>query len=267
MPGTITVREVLRRWSVLLQDSDPQFSRSAESEGIDWLNEAQSLLFTYLPVACSRIDTVRLIAGAFQQIESIPAADVKLFDGSVPTVPVIGTAVLDVMVNMGANGTTVGKAIRPLLDGRAAIDALNPSWHMQTDATEVQHFIFDPRFPRHFMVYPPVPATRLWVRMSLVAQPAKVPNAGETGYASYAASGSNQLAISVHDEHMPDILNYMMARTLMKNAQYAASLGMTPDTFVQLFVGSINAKSMALMGVNPNLKALPLTPAMPGTAS
>jgi hypothetical protein len=116
-------------------------------------------------------------------------------------------------------------------------------------------------------VYPPVPATRLWVRMSLVAQPAKVPNAGETGYASYAASGSNQLAISVHDEHMPDILNYMMARTLMKNAQYAASLGMTPDTFVQLFVGSINAKSMALMGVNPNLKALPLTPAMPGTAS
>lgn len=266
MPGTITVREALRRWSVLLQDIDPQFTRHPESEGVDWLNDAQRALYTYLPVACSRVDTIRLKAGTVQSIENILAVDCKPGDGSTPTAPVIGSMLLDVMNNMGVDGLTLGKAVRPLLDGREVLDTLNPNWHAESDVA-LLNFIYDPRFPRQFLAYPGVPTARLWARMAYIASPLLVPNVGDAGYATYASSGSNPLAISVHDEHVPDLVNYMAARALMKNAQFAAATGMSAGGFVTLFTDSINAKSMALMQVNPNLKALPFMPAPIGAAS
>lgn len=265
--GSVTVREAMRQWSVLLQDSDPQFARHTESEAVDWFNDAQLAICTYLPSACAGVYTIRLQAGSMHNIESIAAADVKLLDGSAAIEDLRCAMFNDMLVNMGAAGTAPGRAIRPLTDGREVLDGLSPNWHAQTDATEVLNFLYDPRAPKFVMTYPPVPTGRLWVRTSVVAQLKRIPNVGETGYASYAASGSNGLTLSIADEHVPDLVHYACARALMKDAEASSSTGMSARDFTQLFAVSINSKSEALLGSNPNLKRLPFAPELPGAAS
>jgi hypothetical protein len=168
---------------------------------------------------------------------------------------------------MGATGTTPGKPIRPITDGRELLDTINPNWH--TDAgTEISNYLFDPRMPRHFHVTPGAHATTpVWVRVAYVAAPLLIPNTGTPGAELYATSGASTTAISVHDEHVDDLVNYTCARLLMKNAQYSASTGMSAEAYGGLFTGSINAKAVAIMGYNPNLKHLPFAPSPMGAAS
>ncbi len=264
MAGTITVREVLRQVSVLLQDNDPQFARQTETELVDWLNDAQRAIYTFLPSACSRIDAVRLVPGTLQSIESIPTAYCKPGDGSTPAVPVVGAMLLDIVSNMGADGLTHGAAVRLITEGRELLDTLAPSWHT-TAATAIANYIYDPRTPRHFYVYPGVHAsTPVWVRMALVAEPIIIPNTGTPGSELYATSGSSSVKISIHDEHVADLVNYVCARALMKNTQFSSTTN--AGAFAQMFTGSINAKSQALLGFNPNLEHLPFAPTMIGTA-
>lgn len=267
MPGTIKVKEVIRRISTLMQDSNPQFARMKEVEIVDYLNDAQRAIYTYLPAACSRLDAIKLAPGTLQSIESIPAANCKPGDGSTPATPVIGSLLLDVICNMGSAGTAPGKAVRPLTEGRELLDAFDPTWHTKT-GTEAVNYLFDPRMPRHFHVTPGADAvTPIWVRVAYVAQPLLIPNTGTAGAELYANSGSNTTAISVHDEHVADLVNYCCARLLMKNAQYSAATGMSAEAYGTLFTSSINAKSVAIMNYNPNLKHLPFAPSPMGAAS
>jgi len=259
MPGTIKVKEVVRRISALLQDNNPQFTRMPETEIIDFLNDAQRAIYTYLPSACSRVDAVRLVPGTLQSIESIAAAYCKPGDGSIPTVPVIGSLFLDILCNMGADGLTAGRVVRPIPDGRELLDTLSPMWHSEA-ATAIKGFVFDPRMPRHFHVTPGIHATtQVWVRMAWVAVPLLIPNTGTPGSELYASGGASTTTITV--------VNYTCARLLMKNAQYGASTGMSVEAFAALFTGSINAKATAIMGYNPNLKKLPFAPTPVGAAS
>jgi hypothetical protein len=264
MAGTIKVKEVIRRVSVLLQDNDQQFVRHPETELVDWLNDAQRAIFTFLPAACSRVDAVRLVPGTLQTIESIPTAYCKPGDGSTPAVPVVGSMLLDVVCNMGADGLTPGTPIRSVTDGREVLDTLVPNWHAAKDTTII-NWVYDPRTPRQFYVYPGAHAsTAVWVRMSFVAEPIDIPNTGTPGAELYAASGGSTTKISVHDEHVDDLVNYCCARAQMKNAQFASNTN--AGAFAQMFTSSINAKSIALTGYNPNLEHLPFAPSPIGAA-
>jgi len=267
MPGTIKVREVLRRVSVLLQDNNPQFTRYPETEIVDWLDDAQRAIHTFLPSSCSRVDAVRLVPGTLQSIASIPAAFCKPGDGSTPAVPIIGSMLLDIICNMGSDGLTVGRSIRPITDGREMLDVHDPDWHTKA-ATALTGYIFDPRMPREFHVTPGVHAnTQVWARVSYQATPLLIPNTGTPGSELYAQGGASTTAITVHDDHVADIVNYVCARALMKNAQYSAATGMSAEAFGSLFTGSINARSAAVTGHNPNLKHLPFAPTPMGSAS
>lgn len=267
MPGTIKVKEVIRRISALLQDNNPQFSRMSETEIVDFLNDAQAAIYKFLPSACSRIDAIKLVPGTLQSIENIAAANCKPGDASVPTAPIIGSLLLDVICNMGSAGTVPGKSVRAMTEGRELLDAFNLNWHSEA-GTDVVNFLFDPRMPRHFHVTPGAPAaTAVWVRVAYIAMPLLIPNTGTPGAELYASAGGSSATISVHDEHVDDLVNYTCARLLMKNAQYSAATGMSADAYGALFVGSINAKAVSIMGYNPNLKHLPFAPSPMGAAS
>ena len=267
MPGTIKVKEVIRRVSALLQDNNPQFARMKETEIVDALNDAQRAIYKYLPAACSRIDAIKLVPGTLQSIETIPAANCKPGGGSTPAVPVIGSLLLDVICNMGSACTAPGKAIRPWTGGRELLDSFDPEWHTKSD-TVIANFLFDPRMPRHFHVTPGVhPTTAVWVRMAYVASPLLIPNTGAPGSELYADAGSSTTTISVHDEHVDDLEHYVCARMLMKNAQYTLATGMGAADYVSMFTGSLNAKATVIMGYNANLTRLPFAPAPTGAAS
>ncbi len=263
MPGTALIKDVLWRASVLLQDAAPQFVRYTEREMVAWLDDAAMALAKYMPSSCSRLDAIKLKPGTRQSIERILAADCKPGDGSEPAAPVQGTSLLSVTRNMGTNGLSPGKAIRPT--SRKMLDAQNPLWHMITRGS-VSEYVYDPELPRYFFVTPGVPAdVAVWVEVSYTAQPLKSPPAGDVGAEVYRIEDASTSTISVSDEHVDDLVNYIVARANMKATDWAD--GNKANYFASLFTDSINATVTARTGTNPNLKRLPFAPEPMGAAS
>ena len=263
MASTILVRDALWRASILLNDSSPQFIRYSEQEMVNALNDGQLAIFKFLPAAGSRVDSIRLAPGTRQSIESIPAAYCKPGDGSTPAAAILGTQLLDIIRNMGADGLTPGVPVRPVT--REVLDTTARGWHA-TSGTSVLSFVFNPQTPRYFWTYPGVHAsTQVWVEVSYTAQPIKVPNTGTPGSELYAVGGSSTTTLGVSDDMVDDLVNYIVARCLLK-----AGEGADPGraaAFTQLFTGGLNAKVTALTGNNPNLKLLPFAPEPVGAAS
>ena len=259
---TALMRDVLWRASVLLQDTSPQFQRAPEHEMVDWAQDAETAITKFLPAACSRIDAVRLKPGTKQSIESIAAAYCKPGDGTTPTVPIIGTQVLDLIRNLGVDGLTAGKSIRVV--SRKQLDIVNSDWHSVVD-TVVRSFVYDPATPRYFWVTPGVHATtQVWIEIAYTAQPLKIPNTGTAGAELYSFSGASAQTITIADEFIDDIVNYIVARANMRPVEWADA--QKANAFASMFTGSLNAKVTALTGNNPNLKFLPFAPEPIGEA-
>lgn len=254
MPGTVLVRDALKRVTDLLEES-PQWVRWSENELVNWLNDAQFAVVKFAPQLCSRSDAIKLKPGTKQSIESIAQADIKPGDGST-AVAINGVAMLGVTRNMGSDGNTPGSAIRGPVS-RKVMDTQTPNWH-QVTGPEVKLWVYDPQTPRYFYVYPGVAPAGLWIDAQFTARPVPIPNAGATGAELYSFGGSNTTKISVDDELLEDLVNYVCARAHMKDAEYAIPAKAT--FFENLFLASLNARITAITGSNPNLKRLPLAP-------
>lgn len=259
MPTTALVKDVLWRVSVQLLDTAAQFARYSEREMVHFLNDGQVAINKFVPTAAARLDAVKLAAGSRQSIASIAAANCKPADGSTPAVAILGTQYLNARRNMGANGTTPGAAIRVV--DRDTHDVSDPLWHTRTGTT-IKAVVIDPQTPLFFYVYPGVPdATDVWIEQAYNAMPVPIPNTATVDANGVHASGvygnaqSSTQTITVSDEHVDDLVNYVIARCAMKDSKYADPVKAQAHT--QLFVGSINAKVTAMTGVNPNLRMLP----------
>ncbi|MEO8296346.1 MAG: DUF6682 family protein [Burkholderiales bacterium] len=260
MASSILVRDAIFRVSSQLHDISPQFTRWTQRELVSWLNDGQKAIAKYMPASCTRVDVIKLTPGTKQSIESIQSANIKPGDGSAAA-NVFGHFLQAVMRNMGADGTSAGRAIR-LVD-REVLDVNSPDWHSVADPV-VSQWIFDPRFPKVFYVSPGVPATpAVWVEVSFLANPVEVLTSG-----SYGMDGSDTTKISVDDKYIDDLVNYILARAYMKDAEFAGNANMAA-AHTSMFTGSINAQVAALTGINPNLQSLPLNPntAMPHQAT
>lgn len=260
MPATITVREVIRQASVLLQDTTPQFARQPESEMVDWLNEGQLFIASLLPLSSSRIDSIKLKLGTLQSIDSIAAVDVIPGDGVALSAPLVGTQLLRVICNMGADGLTAGKTVR--LTPVEIKDSQNPSWRTITRSI-VDEYCYDPSTPRQFECSPAVTGT-VWVRAAINAQPIRVPNTGAPGTELYAASGSNATKISLADEYAQTLVNLIVARSNMRDTEWSDNT--KAAFFTGMVINAMNAKVAAITGNNPNLKSLPFAPQPVGQA-
>jgi hypothetical protein len=262
--ATLTVREALWRVGVLLQDVDPQYTRHPERELVNWLGDAELAICKFLPSACSRVDAIKLKPGTRQSIESVAAADCKPGDGTTPAAAILGTQLLGLPRNMGTDGLTPGKTIRVVQ--REILDSQSPSWH-QVSGTEVRQFTYDPNTPLYFYVSPGVPAVgSVWVEAAWNAQPTRYANTGAPGSELYRYDGASATKLNLRDEFIDDVVNYVVARAYMKNAQFAGN-DQKASTFASLFTGSLNAKVAALTGHSPNLKFLPFAPEPLGAAS
>lgn len=256
--GTTLVKDLFFRASSQLQDLSPQFTRWTQRELVDALNDGQKAIAKYMPWSCARVDAVKLKPGTRQSIELIAAADIIPGDGSTPA-QVAGTVMQSVMRNMGANGSTPGRAVRVI--DREILDINSSDWHSAALAsTPVSAFVFDPRTPKVFYVSPGIPAnTNWWVELSFLADPVSVAHAIE---GTYGKDGASAVTISVDDKYVDDLLAYVLARAFMKDAEYAANPQMAA-AYTTLFTASINAQAAAVTGVNPNLQSLPFNPNVP----
>jgi hypothetical protein len=251
MAASILVKDVLWRVALLLQDTAPQFQRWPERELVHWLNDGQASIAKYLPMACSRVDAIKLVAGTKQSLRSIPALSCKPGDGSTPSVPIAGMQFLNPRRNMGADGLTAGKAIRMV--ERDVLDSQDPDWHTRT-ASSVASVVYDPQTPRDFYVTPGVTGN-VWIEVAYTAAPIAIPNTAAAGSEAYLVGGASTTTISIDDEFAPDLVDYIVARAHLKDVTYAEPAKAKAHT--ELFLASLNAKVAAVTGNNPNLTVLP----------
>lgn len=259
MAATTLARELIYRVSAQLLDAPDaarQFRRWSERELVGWLNEGQRVIAKYLPASCSRIDAIKLAAGTRQSIEALAAASILPSDGST-AVDVKGKMVLDVIRNMGSDGATPGRSIRVVQ--RDMLDTVDPLWHTRTDST-ISEYVFDPRAPKYFWVYPGVTGV-MWAEVSYLANPAELPYAAGT----MGMEGASAALLSVDDQYTDDLENYMLARAHLKESEVAANAQLAAS-YINIFVSSINAQAKAMTGVSPNLKFLPFAAEAPGAA-
>lgn len=254
MPST-KVKDALFRVSTQLQDIAPQFTRWQEKELVTWLNDGQRAIAKYLPASCTRVDAIKLRPGTKQSIELIAALEVKPGDDS-QAAAVYGNYLNDVVRNMGINGAIPGRAVRVV--SREVLDSQNPDWHATVGTGRVDQFVFDPRSPKIFYVTPAVGDTPTWVEISYLANPVEIPNTGTVASPLYGADSTNATVISVDDKYIDDLVNYVLARAYMKDADFAASQP-NAGAYSSMFTSSLNAQVQALTGNNPNLAALPFS--------
>lgn len=256
MAATILAKDALWRVSSQLTDAAPQFTRWTERELVNWLNDAQKAVAKFLPPSCARIDSIQLANGTKQSIDTITAARILNGDGST-SVDVYGKMLLDVIRNMGSDGATPGRAIRVV--SRDVLDVATPNWHSST-GSPVTEYVFDPRNPTVFYVTPGVSGTS-WVEIAWIVSPTEI--AYSAG--SMLVGGGSTVKLSIDDQYIDDLVNYILARAHMKEAEVSGNYQLA-SAHSNLFTASINAQAKAITGVNPNLQALPFTPAVPGAA-
>jgi len=254
MAGTILVRDMLWRASTQLTDTAPQFTRYTQFELVTWLNDAQRAIAKLMPSACARMDAIKLKAGARQTVDVIAAADVLPEDGSTATSAVHGNAIQDVICLMGADGLTRGNALH--LFDREVLDRVVPGWAAQSGSP--RQYAVDGRNPKVFWLSPGIAAgATLWALVSYLSDPATIPTSGD-----YSWTGSDTTKLSVDDVNSDDVLNYILARAMLKDAEYAAGASLAQG-YSQAFINSMNSRVAAATGVNPNLQTLPNAPSTP----
>lgn len=226
--ATITVASILTKVTTILQDASNV--RWSADELILWLNDAQRELVLYKPNAYVTTAAVVCVAGTKQ---SLPSTAVSL---------------IDIVRNMGTNGTTPGNAIRAV--SREILDAQVPNWHSATASATVKHFVYTSLSPRTYYVYPPQPASgQGYVELVYVALPTD------------AVSGG---VITLDDIYVTPIISYILFRAYSKDAEFAGNATLAA-TYYQQFQGLIQGKVTAEAASNPDQALAPFNPNVPGS--
>jgi hypothetical protein len=126
-----TAQSIIQRAVETLQDADSV--RWSIAELVRYLNDGQREVIVFRPDSMSTNATVTCISGTKQ---SLPTNGVKL---------------ISVIRNSAASSTK--KAVRMV--NRELLDVQSPGWHDSTSSVNIVHFMYDPRDPKKFYVYPP----------------------------------------------------------------------------------------------------------------
>lgn len=253
------VRDFLLGVSTTLQDVNPQGRRWPELELARYANFAQRTIAKYLPHLSTAVEPIRLAPGTKQDLTKVLAANIKASDGTT-TEDRYGIAFVGALRNMGADGLTPGRAVRP--GDRAHKDLANPDWHVATADTVVREVMHDRAVPLTFFVSPPVHAsTAVWLDIEWMREPRRIVETGasSSAFVRYAADGSGAGSadvMGIRDAQIEDAHNYVVAVALLKGSKNVQNLPKA-QVHAGLFLQSLNAQALALTGTNPNLKLLP----------
>lgn len=216
--GTILASAVISKASTVIQDTSN--IRWPQAELLGWLNDGQREVVILKPSASVTNASVLLTAGSTKQ-----------------TIPAAGVMLIDVTRNTGAGGTTPAGAIR--LVSREVLDAQLPTWHADTNAGgDIKHYMFDPRDPKTFYVYPKAPATAWYVELVYSSSPTDCATVGA--------------AIAVDDIYSTALMNYILFRAYSKDTTYAQNSQLA-QAYYTMFANSVTGKMTQEMAHNPNV--------------
>lgn len=215
----LTAQSIILRAVTTLQDTTS--IRWPANELVRYLNDGQREIALLRPDAMVTNAALTLAAGAKQAL------------------PSGGSKLIDVIKNTGGNKRAVRMTTRTILDSQV------PSWYNQTGVTEILHYIYDPRDPRVFYVYPPAATSGASVDLVYSAYPADITEPAD-GALYTAVTGS----ISVPDIYGNALIDYVLYRAYTKDAEFAGNAARAQAHY-GAFSGSLNAELSATAGVAP----------------
>ena len=215
----ISAQSVIRRATDVLQD--PTSIRWPVAELVRYLNDGQREVALYRPDSMGTTATVTCVAGTKQAL------------------PTNGAKLIDVVRN--AAGTK--KAVR--LTNREILDAQTPGWHNLPSSVDVLHYMYDPRDPRVFYVYPPA-TTSAQLDIVYAAYPTDITEPAD-GALYTAVTGS----ISLPDIYGNALQDYILYRAYTKDSEYAGNTARAQAHYAA-FANALGVEIKATVAVGPN---------------
>lgn len=225
---TISAQSIVHRATDLLQDQTS--IRWPVSELVRWFNDAQRAIVKLRPDSMNTTATMTLVAGTRQNL------------GSAALTP-LPAKLIEITRNMavGSSKQAVTETARTMLDTQT------PGWHAIPGVLNILHYMFDPRDPKTFYVYPPATsAAQLEVMYSAYPTDITEPADG----ALYSAVSGN---LSLPDVYADDVLNLMLYRCYSKDSEYAGN-DARAQAYLSAAVASLGAEIQATIAVQPQMK-------------
>lgn len=229
--ATVTVNDLITRAQVILQDTASIGVRWPRDELINWLNDSYREIVLARPDANSTSGTYTCATGTRQKIGVTTAFPTAL-------------RLLDVVRNVSTTAGVANRAVR-LID-RAILDDQRPLWHTEPSAAVIEHYMFDPRLPLEFLVYPPAAAT---AKLEVVYS--SVPEAHATNL-----SATSKETIRLVDSYANVMLDYILYRAYSKDAEYAANSQRALNHY-QAMAAALGIKTQADMSYDPRYSGGP----------
>jgi hypothetical protein len=220
----ITAQSIVRRCVETLQDTSS--IRWPVNELVRYLNDGQREVSLHRPDAIRTNAALPLVAGTRQ------------------TLPANGTKLIAVIRNMTGNKRSVRQVNREILDSQS------PNWHNFTGATEIVHYMYDPRDPTAFYVYPPATAAAS-VEVLYSSLPTDIVEPADG--APYTSVAGN---ISVPDIYGNVLQDYILYRAYTKDSEYAGNVNRAQAHYTQ-FVNALGIEIKATVGIAPTAPGNP----------
>ena len=184
--ATIKVIDVINQAAYMLTDEGSV--RWTKLKLLDWFNEAQRALVARRPDSLAVNEEFSCAVGVKQRI------------------PDIGIRLLEVTRN--ANGKSITQVSKSLLDSHV------PDWAAETPSANIQHYVFDPRDPKTFYVYPPA-TVDADIEIIYSKSPATV---------AIANFDTDQTMIEVDDVWANALQEYMLHRAWTKDSESTGNM-------------------------------------------
>lgn len=217
----IAAQSIIRRAVETLQDTTS--IRWPVNELVRYLNDAQREVVLYRPDSMVTSATVNCVVGTKQSL------------------PTNGAKLIEVIRNAAA--TSAKKSVRMV--NREILDAQTPGWHNITGTVDILHFMYDPRDPKTFYVYPPALST---AQLDIVyaAYPTDVTEPAD-GALYTNVTGS----ISLPDIYGNAVLDYILYRAYTKDSEYAGN-AQRAQAHYSAFNNALGNEIKATVAVAPN---------------
>ena len=226
---TITAQSVIRRAVETLQDNTS--IRWPVGELVRYLNDGQREVVMHRPDALVKNASVILAEGTKQRLATGTGA------GGVGALN-LPAKLIEVVRNSGGTKRPVRLVIREILDAQI------PGWHSLTGATDIMHFMFDPRDPLTFYVYPPAASTGAALDLVYGAYPTDVTEPTSGDYTSVSGN------IDLLDIHGNALLDYILYRAYSKDSEYAGNAQRAVSHYTA-FANSLGVELKATLMVGP----------------
>jgi hypothetical protein len=194
--ATAKVVDIVSRAKTLLQDTTSV--RWPLTELQLWLNDSYRDIVNLRPDANTQTGTLTCVEGPRQNVTTGFSTALRL---------------IDVVRNVAA--TSDKSAVR--ITNRNMLDDQRRTWYAETPTVNVQHYMFDPRLPKEFLVYPPATTS---AQLEIVY--ASVP-AGHDLTEVQLGNTATTDTISVDDSYAGAILDYILYRAYSKDSEYASN--------------------------------------------